>query len=86
MRDALGCEQAEFIGYWYENCPVKAREEGVYVSCYRRRDGSLIAAAANLTEKKQTVHLESAEPGVRLPDPFVLDSQDFRLIDLKPGR
>ncbi|MCQ2396254.1 MAG: LamG domain-containing protein [Lentisphaeria bacterium] len=83
MRDDLGCDDAEFIPYWDKACPIKAKEDGVYVSCYKRQDGTLIAVVANLTENNTLVTLVSTQNGVKLPLPFELPSQDFKMIDLK---
>lgn len=80
-RDALGCDDAEFIPYWDEKCPVKAKEDGIFVSCYKRKDGSLVIVIANLTEKTSTVTLKSNIPGLTLPAPFELASQGYKLID-----
>ena len=51
--DEFGADDAQFIGYWQENCPVKSHTEGVLASAWVRHDGTLFLAV-NMT--KETVH------------------------------
>ena len=55
---------------------------GVYASCYVRKDRSVVAVVSNLTEERQTVELSARRAGLALPEPFELDSQDFRIVEL----
>ena len=82
QRKSLGLDDAQFIGYWKEECPVVSQVPGVYASCYVRKDGSVVAVVSNLTEERQTVELSARRAGLALPEPFELDSQDFRLVEL----
>ena len=82
IRRELGCDDATFIGYWEPECPVKATPQGIYASCFRRKDGALVAIVSNLTPQKQTITLEAKEPGVEPPAPFELESQDFKYLPL----
>ena len=80
IRRELGCDDATFIGYWEPECPIKATPQGIYASCFRRKDGALVAIVSNLTPQKQTVTLEVKEPGVDAPAPFELESQDYKYL------
>ncbi|MBQ2955913.1 MAG: hypothetical protein IJE08_05570 [Clostridia bacterium] len=51
--DEFGADDAEFIGYWQENCPVRSHTEGVLASAWVRHDGTMFLAV-NMT--KETVH------------------------------
>ncbi|MBR4519634.1 MAG: hypothetical protein IKO65_11600, partial [Victivallales bacterium] len=82
QRDSLGLDDAQFIGYWKDDCPVVSRTPGVYASCYVRKDGSVVAIVSNLTEERQTVELSAHREDLAVPTPFDLDSQDFRIIKL----
>jgi len=83
-RDEFGLDKAEFIGYWKEECPVKAKETGVYVSCFRRAGKPLVLIVSNLTEQKQTVNLvNAAGEQLKLPSPFELGSEDFVFVELE---
>ena len=82
QRDSLGLDDAQFIGYWKDDCPVVSRTPGVYASCYVRKDGSVVAIVSNLTEERQTVELSSHREDLAVPAPFDLDSQDFRILEL----
>ena len=83
QRERLGLDEAHFIGYWKEECPVVAKTPGVYVSCYLRQDGSVVAmVVSNLTAERQTVELSARREGLAVPAPFELDSQDFRILEL----
>ena len=83
QRERLGLDEAHFVGYWKEECPVVAKTPGVYVSCYLRQDGSVVAmVVSNLTAERQTVELSARREGLAVPAPFELDSQDFRILEL----
>ena len=81
-REKLGCDEAEFIGYWKVDCPVVSKTPGVYASCYVRKDNSVVAIVSNLTEQRKVVELSSRKEGLAMPAPFELDSQDFRFIEV----
>ena len=82
QRERLGLDKAQFFGYWKEDCPVASQTHGVYVSCYVRKDGSVVAIVSNLTEDSQTVKLSVRHEGLAVPPPFELASQDFRILEL----
>ena len=82
QRDSLGLDDAQFIGYWKDDCPVVSRTPGVYASCYVRKDGSVVVIVSNLTEERLTVELASHRENLALLPPFDLDSQDFRILEL----
>ena len=82
QRESLGLDDAQFIGYWKDECPIVSQVPDVYVSCYIRKDGSVVAIVSNLTEERQTVELSSRREDIVLPEPFELDSQDYRLVEL----
>ena len=81
-RERLGLDEAQFVGYWKEECPVVAKQPGVYVSCYLRKDNSVVAIVSNLTEERQTVELATRRDGLAAPAPFTLDSQDYRVLEI----
>ncbi|MBQ4481401.1 MAG: hypothetical protein II943_12280 [Victivallales bacterium] len=82
QRETLGLDEAQFVGYWKEECPVVAKQPGVYVSCYVRKDNSVVAVVSNLTEERQTVELAARRDDLAVPAPFALDSQDFRILEI----
>ena len=82
QRERLGCDEAEFIGYWKADCPVVSKTAGIYASCYMRKDGSVVAIVSNLTEQKKVVELSSRKDGFAMPASFELDSQDFRFVEI----
>ncbi|MBP5300800.1 MAG: hypothetical protein J6Y80_05285, partial [Victivallales bacterium] len=82
QREHLGLDNARFIGYWKEDCPVASQTHGVYASCYVRKDDSVVAIVSNLTEERQTVALSARREGLTIPPPFELASQDFCLLEL----
>ncbi len=56
----FGIEDAEFIGYWKENCPVKADCSEVYVSVYKK-SGKLLAVVSNIGNSTEKFTLSSEE-------------------------
>ena len=83
-RAKWGLDKAEFIGYWNDGVPVKAKEAGVYVSCFRRANKPLVIIVSNLTDKKQTVNLFNAtKEQHKMPAPFELNSEDYAFIELE---
>ena len=82
QRERLGCDEAEFIGYWKADCPVVSKTPGIYASCYVRKDSSVVAIVSNLTEQRKVVELSSRKDGFAMPAPFELDSQDFRFVEI----
>ena len=86
VREKMGLDAAQFIGYWEKDCPVFSRQKGIYASCYRKGDGALVAIVSNLSPERQTVNLEARASGIALPEAFDLDSQDFVYLDLSEKR
>ncbi len=46
VLDAFGIEDAEMIGYWRKDCPVRTDREDVLATVYRKRGRALIAVAS----------------------------------------
>lgn len=44
--DDLGIQDAQLLGYWEEDCPVKTNREDVLASVYRKKEEALIALAS----------------------------------------
>jgi hypothetical protein len=63
INTGIDSDEAEFVGYWTEDCPVKAGTENVLVSVYRL-PGKIVVVAANRneqpTEAKIALHVEKA--------------------------
>jgi len=85
IRDAFGCDQAEFIGYWEERCPVTAGgQKDIYVSVYRRQDNHLMAIISNLSGEERTVQLQQKQPQWTLPESLKLAPQSYVMKELVP--
>ncbi len=83
-RAKWGLDKADFIGYWNADIPVKAKENGIYVSCFKRPDKPLVLVVSNLTDRKQTVNLINASnEQYKLSAPFDLDSEDYVFMELE---
>lgn len=86
IRDAFDCDNAEFIPYFSEACPVTSPQEGIYVSVYKRKDDRLLVIASNLSETPQMVTLEAKTPwsasckNIR----FKLEPQKYNYVELSP--
>ncbi len=44
--DDFGIQDAEMIGYWVPSCPVRADNEGILATVYRKRNRSLVSIAS----------------------------------------
>lgn len=44
--DEFGIQDAEMIGYWVPDCPVKTNQEGILATVYRRKNKALISIAS----------------------------------------
>lgn len=66
--DAFGAEDARFVDYWQEDCPVRADRPGVLCSCWLK-EGRALVVAVNVTgeELEAGVHCFGQEKRLRLP-------------------
>ena len=44
--DEFGIQDAEMIGYWVRECPVKTNQEGILATVYRKKNKALISIAS----------------------------------------
>jgi len=60
-HNAFGMDDAEFVGYWQAECPVKVKsdKEKVYASAYTK-SGKLLAVIANIGDEDAELTLEVA--------------------------
>ncbi len=57
VREAFGCKDAEFIGYWKAGDLVKVEPQGCYASLWRHPTNGVLAAVTNLTREAAQVRL-----------------------------
>jgi hypothetical protein len=57
VREAFGCGEAEFIGYWGAGRLVETAPEGCYASLWRHAESGVLAAVSNLTLEPAEVRL-----------------------------
>jgi hypothetical protein len=67
VREAFGCNQAEFIGYWKGGDLVSVEPEGCRVSLWRHPTNGVLAAVANLTREPAGVRVTFNLEGLGLP-------------------
>lgn len=58
LRKRLGLIDADFIGYWEDNCPVKTTNEKALGSLYKTPEGGLVVAVANRLPHDENVSVE----------------------------
>jgi hypothetical protein len=68
VREAFGCDEAEFVGYWKADDLVSVEPEGCHVSLWRHPTHGVLAVAANLTREPADVQVEFNLDGLGLPD------------------
>jgi hypothetical protein len=51
VLDGFGIEDAEMLGYWRQDCPVRTDSPDVLVTVYRKKGKSLLAIASWAKEK-----------------------------------
>ena len=57
LWDDFGIEEADMLGYWDDNCPVKTNCSDVPVTVYRK-DGTSLIALASWSRKPENVKLD----------------------------
>ncbi|HUT93444.1 MAG TPA: glycoside hydrolase domain-containing protein [Thermoguttaceae bacterium] len=57
VREAFGCKDAEFIGYWKAGDLVKIEPQGCYASLWRHPTSGVLAAVANLRREPADVRV-----------------------------
>lgn len=53
--DDFGIQDAQMLGYWHSQCPIRTDNPEVLVTVYQRED-ALLAAVYNFSEKAQAFH------------------------------
>ena len=98
MCDEFGIEEAEMIGYWVPECPVKTDHQDVLATVYRRPNRALVALASwakapvkcRLNIDWQVLGLDASK--ARIIAPAIKDFQEaasFKpsdVIPIEPGR
>jgi hypothetical protein len=76
VREAFGCREAEFIGYWRVGDLVQVEPPGCHASLWRHPASGVLAAVANLTREPADVRLTFDRQGLDLSGQ--LSAQDAR--------
>ncbi|MGL4293085.1 MAG: glycoside hydrolase domain-containing protein [Bacteroidales bacterium] len=89
LWDSFGIDQAQMIGYWDENCPVKADQDQVKATVYKR-EKSVLVAIGNFSEEQSDVRFSidwdmlGLDPDkVKIYFPVIKDFQEADNYDLK---
>jgi hypothetical protein len=77
VREAFGCKDAEFIGYWNAGNLVQVEPQGCYASLWVHPTNGILAVVANLTRKPAEVHV--ALSWEQLGPATQLTAEDVRL-------
>ena len=78
VREAFGCKEAEFIGYWKAGDLVKVEPQGCYASLWRHPANGVLAALANLTREPANLQVTLNLEGLGL-------SQEISAEDARAG-
>jgi len=96
--DAFGIREAEMIGYWAPDCPVKTGRDDVLATVYRKKGKSLISVASwaaepatcRLDTNWERLGLDPAKTRITAPPiPGFQDAAEFPAADeipIEPGR
>ena len=55
--DDFGIQEAQMLGYWHSQCPIRTDNAEVLVTVYQK-DDALLAAVYNFSERKQRFHYQ----------------------------
>jgi hypothetical protein len=88
LRKRLGLIEADFIGYWEDNCPVKTTTPRALVSLFRPSDGSLVLPITNRMthDEKVVVQVDLAQLGLKGRIVTATDERTGQRVALEEGR
>jgi hypothetical protein len=68
VREAFGCDEAQFVGYWKAKDLVSVKPQGCHASLWRHPTGRVLTVVANLTREPADVQVGFNLDGLGLPD------------------
>ena len=87
VREAFGCQQAKFIGYWNADRLVKVTPEECYASLWLRPKSGVLAAVSNLSRKSAAVTVEFRLDKLGLPNNVhAQDARTNAVLQIAAGR
>ena len=87
LRTGIEADDAEFIGYWREDCPVKAQTENVLASVYRL-PGKAVIVIANRNDRPVEIPLavDCKRLGLEPAGLVITDETEGKVLPLADGK
>jgi hypothetical protein len=88
LRKRLDLIDADFVGYWDENCPAKTTTPKALASVYRTPSGRLVLAVANRLpgDQEASFQLDLARFGLKGQPVTATDERTGKTVRLEQGR
>ncbi len=87
IRKRLRFNEAEFVAYWREGCPVRATTDGAFASAYRWPGRAAVAVANRLPQGQNvSIHVDLERLGLKGQTMTATDERSGKTVSIEDGR